>query len=525
MDASNERFVGFCEKLFVSIEREIDVNAWRFGDVALWPFLRVMIYSRIFRSCLGGADNILHNSTPIGSRWPDVFSTVARRRREVGPDISPTLDPIVFRPRESGMRGTGAGPALFLTHPMLHVASTTDGFVETTVDPWVDLAREERSVVKVEFADPTSAAVQPRRHSTLQLCRPRLEDVRRRGSGDAVEGFVRALDGARRALERHCRDEYGFDLGAYLEPSWRSFAEETALSKLGFSDLLDSLRPIAVFQQNYYGPSGLALNWAAAERGVPSVDIQHGAVGRYHAAYSHWTRIPREGYAGLPTVFLVWGELSALHIAEHLRPGISPHRVLIGGRPGLHAEAVDPPVRSTNDVRVVLVSLSVVSTPGFGLGWLTEAMRRSPPGWRWLVRCHPFVPPDHRLSRVRIKAELIEAGVTNAEVDRAPPAPLIDALRACDHHVTHLSSTWQECLWAGIPTTFIHPLASYNGEELFRNGTVGFAGSADELLAEIAARPRSTMDGRRVIETDPDLARAALRDIWEGGAVSTGVRP
>src|SRR5262249_37500646 len=62
-----------------------------------------------------------------------------------------------------------------------------------------------------------------------------------------------------------------------------------------WSDLLERVRPRLALVTQYYDAEAMALLLACRERGIPSVDLQHGMQGALHFAYGRWSRIPRGG--------------------------------------------------------------------------------------------------------------------------------------------------------------------------------------------------------------------------------------
>ena len=69
-----------------------------------------------------------------------------------------------------------------------------------------------------------------------------------------------------------------------------------------------------IFLTSWDFPDAMGIISAATEKGISSVDIQHGKQGKYCGSYAGWNVIPTKGFKNLPTSFWCWGDVSVKHI-------------------------------------------------------------------------------------------------------------------------------------------------------------------------------------------------------------------
>ena len=70
--------------------------------------------------------------------------------------------------------------------------------------------------------------------------------------------------------------------------------------------LMRIISPKIVLGLNYYNSQMLGLNIACNKLQIPSVDIQHGGIGKLHFAYYGWDDLPKLGYEALPKYYWTW---------------------------------------------------------------------------------------------------------------------------------------------------------------------------------------------------------------------------
>lgn len=206
-----------------------------------------------------------------------------------------------------------------------------------------------------------------------------------------------------------------------------------------------------VYFPSWYFPDMMALNVAARERGIITVEVQHGKQGKYQAMYSGW-RIPEEGYQMMPDVFWTWGKPSAEHILAG-DPNRGKHRPIIGGYPWLdyYRQFIwnETTASSKAKLKRVLITLQSPQAdnnqpiPEFILDFLRERKNDV----YFIFRCHPNDQNgveycQRRLSEMPRYLYNIDDGRSN----------LYDQLMRVSHHITAYSSCCYEAATFGVPT-------------------------------------------------------------------------
>jgi hypothetical protein len=277
------------------------------------------------------------------------------------------------------------------------------------------------------------------------------------------------------------------------------------------------MQPRAVLFVCWYETCYLSLISAARQRGIPTVDLQHGMNGTVHAAYTHWTALPATGYDVLPDWFLTWGGPSS----DNLRrwwPLQTRHRALIGGRHDLDPAAPlsdDPQVaalalHSRAAARCILVTLQDQPLDAA----LLEEMRAAPADWLWLLRPHPSSVRIPEAGAEAATAQLAAAGVRTAVVVPLGLGTLADLLQLAHFHITGTSSSWMDAWVYDVPTAFIHPGAGQLFATEIADGLAYFVPhgrGVNDVIARGASGLRTTPAA--VVERSPEVARCALATI------------
>lgn len=525
-------FVGFLSKYLAVLECDFPVNELRWRDLHLWPLVRILLHQRLGRESLFKAEEVAAGWLTPDHPWRAFMAAIDRRFQAViparenpcpaasdpGPDFGPALEP-------AGL-AAARGPVVFFTTSLNHLAEGERGPRDPVTDLWIEAVARVLPTLKLELA--ADAPVQPRGRDQPCLLVPSWtrETLEARGHGAETASFLDRFVAACQTVCRFSVDRFGFDVAPLVLPEARTFAYQVILRRFLFAELLGQVRPAAVFVTCFYDPPRLGLLWAAAEAGCPTADLQHGANGEYHCGYSHWTAVPPEGYRLLPGTFVVWGASSARHITRWHPPGRPRPRVVIGGRPAYTPPPTGLPALGALTARarrVILVALSPAECMHYGLPALLVAMmRQAPETWLWLVRSHPRLPPDDRFGHRSVAAALAEAGVTNVECRLASELPLESVIGLSHHLVTQFSTCFLDCLAAGVPATFIHPLCLQHFRQEVADGVASLETTVDAALDRIARG----WDGLRrpaeppVVVATPDRVQRLLSGMILGSAAA-----
>ena len=287
-----------------------------------------------------------------------------------------------------------------------------------------------------------------------------------------------------------------------------------------FDDILRRLNPAAVFTELYYNPEVWGLILAAKRLGIPTVEIQHGLVGRYQWIMTHWTSIPESGFDLLPDYFWCFDEETKENLNDANSTDKSFHSI-VGGIPRLvhWANQKDPAVgpdcqRFLSDLTkcdfVVLVALNYADHVPENLLF---AIKRLPKSWRWLIRLHPMSKPAQSLIEQAYRAQ----GLENVEFHYATRVPIYDLLNGVDHLVTGYSTLATEALPFGMGIT----LADTTGSELYpqfiADGrmTVGITGDTLCSVLKAAASQRQSAEKVSSAPQIADRSASALDELLE----------
>jgi hypothetical protein len=286
-----------------------------------------------------------------------------------------------------------------------------------------------------------------------------------------------------------------------------------------YLQLFNRLRPRLVFLASYYFPSFMGLNWAAKIQGVASIDIQHGKQGKYHGMYSHWTKIPPEGYALLPKWFWSWGSLSAENIMKWQADRTS-HRCVVGGNPWI--SRWNSKEFSTNELvrpnaeKIILVTTQapVGDFYDFFPEMLIDAIKMSPADWLWIIREHPNFKQGNSLIQEKLK----EVDSSKYKIGIYNKSPLYSLLAICDFHITAFSSVCYEADFFSVPTAIFSDI----GKKLYcreiEEGRFAFCEEWQGLINTIA-NFRIKQDDAKYIESDKKLFYSALQIVSEGSGI------
>ena len=233
---------------------------------------------------------------------------------------------------------------------------------------------------------------------------------------------------------------YGKNLNAFA--SWLQTARH-------FLESRGNLKTI--YLSCWYFPDMMALVVAARERGIKTIDVQHGKQGKLQAMYSGW-RIPEKGYQMMPDIFWNWGKSSAEHILAS-SPDRRIHRPIIGGFPWLDYYRQHVSSHVVSDYKATGKRILVTTLSPHGVNnqpipdFILDFMRESKRIVTFIFRCHPNDPsgPEYCRSRLsELPSELfrVDDGRSN----------LYDSLMGVTHHITADSSCCYEASAFGVPT-------------------------------------------------------------------------
>ncbi len=447
------------------VEANASVNDAAALGIQLWPMVRRAVFGQL-----------VHPHRDVMKRHTLTWDVV-RRRAATRPVLSLEASPALGKRFQQDPQHD----LLFVSDDRYHSDRIGGKHFNRHIDPLIDLVDDERSWLKAEIVEKSHAVQKPRARDTLLL---------HRGPENVPDGEIKVRSGlivGFNELQSAVKRYSGIDL---YEPFFVNQLVILNQLRRDWLELLMLVRPRLILMACYYSHPNLGMILAARSLGIPTVDVQHGKQGAYHAAYTHFTQTPEDGYTLLPDVFFMWGEESARNITRHLPAGVRRPRCVVGGNAWTGAwkgqELCVPDKRTEEfyqhlqeyDKRILVTwQPKLARMPEF----LFEAMARAPENWIWLHRLHPLFTN----MAGGIQAKLDEYNIVHAELKISTTAPLYGLLRRMNHHLSCFSSVVYESLSMGVPTAVL----GEQGGELYRDyiekDLFGYPRNADELLTRI----------------------------------------
>ncbi len=231
-----------------------------------------------------------------------------------------------------------------------------------------------------------------------------------------------------------------------------------------FTKLYTKTKPIAIFELCYYSLQVYGANLAAKQLKIKTVEMQHGGQGRYHIAYSGYSKIPQKGYNLLPDVFWVWNTLSALQLTNMVKA--SRHQVVKGGNPWINAKKAYAPMHiETNKRAYILITLQ----PNYDLpNYLLKAIKETEDIYLWGIRFHPR-------QTVREKGNILSTIEVNCppnafDVKWANELSISDLLKQSALHISRYSGSIEEAADLGVFSIIIDPIGIDMYDSLIAEG-------------------------------------------------------
>ena len=501
-------------ELILSIEQQIDVTQITYKGIHIWPHVRQAFRSQLMHVGKYKMDPIINLPA-----YADKLANQFYRPETYVPYLTHCQQRFAHLAR---LTQIGPVDILFFSQPEYHTDVISGKYYNRHIDPMIELVKDRYRYIKLELnAAKKTETTQPRAEHTVFV------DSEFYLRWDAHRSVLRAFQQKSKGPAIHCVEELKRVLAPYYlhlsfnEAQCAIDMERYIHLREYFKDMLNILKPRAVFHVCYYSLWGLALNMACRQLGIVSVDVQHGKQGKFHAMYSHWHNIPAEGYAMLPDYFWSWGRESVENIIHSRLNPETPHRPVVGGHRWLakwiEPEEASPVLSKEAEVyvnhlqtyeRTILVSLQPFEDPL--PPQLIEAMKRSPRSWYWMIRLHPM-----QLKDIDAISRRVSQIAPHAEVKTCSRLPLYALLRQADHHVTCWSSVCYEALYFGLRTTFIDPDGALLYKDYIDKRLFSVSNTSAELLDEIRTNSRldSLLESVRYIETNTELALETMDKI------------
>ncbi len=281
-------------QLLERIERECEVNAIRCDGEKVWPLIRMFLWRQLVHG-------------------PNTLNTKPHPR---------TLIPSAFTIRDPipcpGMSLPESCEALFLSRHENHVEKIGGKWINSYLDPYLELVKRKFTTLKLEIEDPGKEARALRFYDGVHFQQPSVAAFTE--TPFSLENWDEFQEKAEPLL--------GFPIP---ESNYLLGIHELRLYKAYFSRLLQKIKPKIVFIICWYYERWMSLCWACRDLGIPTVDLQHGKQGKYHGLYSHWGNLPEDGYALMPKYFWTWGKESQENFGQWIPANHAFHQAVVGG--------------------------------------------------------------------------------------------------------------------------------------------------------------------------------------------------
>jgi hypothetical protein len=246
----------------------------------------------------------------------------------------------------------------------------------------------------------------------------------------------------------------GYDIAPLIEPlvarEFKQHAPRLEIMVRLWRLLLRMWKPNVLYINNSYGESQMTAIIAARSQGIPTVEQQHGLIGRNHIAYLVPRSLDLEAEFPLCDWMLVWGAYTRRFLVE---AGVyQPEQVAVSGFPRIDMLLRDlPPAAETRAQLNVPTDAPLVlyTSNGFAQdyrGGILDGIRRvSSSSIHWLIKLHPREKTRHLWEQAIEERQLERVQVLEGEFD------FYALLNTCDLHVSFASTTLIEAAILGKP--------------------------------------------------------------------------
>ncbi|MEA2112491.1 MAG: CDP-glycerol glycerophosphotransferase family protein [Patescibacteria group bacterium] len=255
-----------------------------------------------------------------------------------------------------------------------------------------------------------------------------------------------------------------------------------------FKKIFKKIKPKLCFLICYYCPINMGYIKACRSLGIKSVEIQHGQQGDFHGMYTHWTKLPQNGYELLPSHWWSWGNKSAERINNWSKTVHPEHQAIVGGNPWIakninqdykiddtYIDKLEKILTLKNKINV-LVALQPIEIPISNT--LFEAIKNSPSKINWLIRLHPAMSKQKN----EIEQFLKKTNNKNIDIDYNYKIPLFNILKRVDFLITPWSSIAYEALLFKVHPIIIHPNGKDTFTEYINEGLFTYADSSQKII-------------------------------------------
>jgi hypothetical protein len=430
---NNKQYLDFV----ISCEKKYKVANWKIGDMHLWPIIRCYLFRELVKSAASGPRSVKHR----------VMHTINYIKDWKHFVLFPRKCDVLFL-------GNGATKSLF-----------EGGWYDYLVQPILEV--HKKSGDKCLFLERGLFYRYPR------SCKSFLTRVFEEVAGITAKVISMFLPYKNQELEGLLKE-----LGIEDMKSIVSYTLGVKFIAYFYSLILSIARPKKVYIVCYYTMGGMAMCYACAKLGIPTIELQHGNT-HNNFAYQGWYQTPLNGsYNTMPEAFWFWSEEDKKgFLKSNSKAMFKAIKSYVKGIPWVKFwKSGDKKVlkyqsllkqRSKGYRLNILVTLRPNIFGGNEWDELASLIKLSEEDVFWWIRKHPSVldtdPSLFKISSIK---------QNNVEYELASTFPLFSLLGFSNLHITTASNVAVEAKLFGVDTIFISDLAVLEMPHLINGNSI-----------------------------------------------------
>lgn len=270
--------------------------------------------------------------------------------------------------------------------------------------------------------------------------------------------------------------------------------------------LIEKHSPKVIFELCYYTGLRFGINHSTHEKGVRTVEIQHGGMGADHVSYSGWAKLPAEGYNVFPQTFWLWDD-SSNQLIKSWVGNHSYHSVVLGGNPWLtYAKSNLIHYNFPPNQDIILYTLQYSDIPKH----ILDVIKFSPSKIQWWIRLHP-----RKLESKHIIINLLSShGIEpeRYEIDRATNYPLPALLSRAYAHLSGSSGSIIEAAQMGVFSVILEKTGEVYYHNLIEEGKAAVAYTTNNVLSLLQDIEKKTKGPTKIQELYKSLSTDIIND-------------
>lgn len=257
------------------------------------------------------------------------------------------------------------------------------------------------------------------------------------------------------------RDEY-FNLN-----KWYNFGNKIFIK-------YNKIKKIYVFP--WYSSSIMGLILASKKFKIKTIDVQHGIQGKYQPMYTHWKKVPKNGYKILPDYFMCWNYKTKLY--HHSSSNINlrkMHNSFVNNTSWINFYKKNFVYKTSNQQKALLFCLQPKNNkndyliPKFLIKYIASSLSKN---INFIFRIHP----NDIKSLNAIKKIILKIKCSNKIVIDKGLYNICDTLKKVTHTLTKSSSTSLEAYYFGINSAVYGKDASENFSQYIKEKKLSIIG-------------------------------------------------